>query len=260
MIYLDRITRRDFPDQLDGFPFSLPLVQQLDTLPFTAPVTFFVGDNGTGKSTLLESIACAVGSITVGTQPVSTDPTLAQQRELAKYLRTGWAKRTKRGFFLRAEDFFGFAKQVANTQAELRAGLAEVSELHVNAQLPFKHELGAIKRRYGAAGLDGQSHGESFLRLFQSRFVPGGLYLLDEPETPLSPLRQLTFLTLLKNMIAQDAQFIIATHSPILMAFPDAQILHFENGNIAPAAYDSLEHVTLTRDFLNNPRAYLKHL
>ncbi len=260
MVFLERITRRDFPERLQGFPFDLPIVQNLESLEFTAPVTFLVGDNGSGKSTLVESIACMVQSITVGTMPVKTDPTLAQQRELAQYLRPWWQKRTKRGFFLRAEDFFGFAKKVAQQQAELRADLKEVEHLNVNARLPFERELGAIKRRYGSEGLDAQSHGESFLKLFQSRFVPGGLYILDEPETPLSPLRQLTFLTLLKQMVAEDAQFIIATHSPIIMAFPDAQILYLEGDTIRPAKYDELEHVTLTRDFLNNPRAFLQHL
>ena len=101
---------------------------------------------------------------------------------------------------------------------------------------------------------------ESFLTLFQARFVPGGLYLLDEPEAALSPLRQLGFLSMLKEMLAQDAQFIIATHSPILMAYPKATILSFDHAPLQPVSYDDLEHVTLTRDFLNNPAAFLRHL
>jgi predicted ATPase len=116
-----------------------------------------------------------------------------------------------------------------------------------------------IKRRYGN-GLDSGSHGENYLALFQSRFVPNGLYLLDEPEAPLSPMRQLAFLALLKGMVAQDAQFIIASHSPIIMAFPGASILSFDSSQIHRIDYNSLEHVSFTRSFLNNPDAYLNHL
>jgi predicted ATPase len=119
--------------------------------------------------------------------------------------------------------------------------------------------LSAIKNRYGK-DLDQYSHGESFLTLFQARFVPDGLYLLDEPEAALSPMRQLTFLSALKQMLGQNAQFIIATHSPILLAFPDAQILQFADGKIQDVKYDQLEHVQLTKDFLNNPESFLRHL
>jgi predicted ATPase len=125
--------------------------------------------------------------------------------------------------------------------------------------MPYERELGELEQRYGE-GLDAQSHGESFLSLFQTRFVPGGLYLLDEPEAPLSPLRQLTLISLLKQMITQEAQFIIATHSPLLMAFPGATIFSFDGHQIQPAVYDELEHVTLTRQFLNNPDSFLKRL
>ena len=120
-------------------------------------------------------------------------------------------------------------------------------------------ELESMQSRYGE-GLDTQSHGESFLALFQARFVPGGLYLLDEPEAPLSPLRQLALLSAIKEMVGQDAQFIIATHSPILMAYPGAVILSFDQTPIGAVSYQSLEHVNLMRDFLNDPQAYLRHL
>jgi predicted ATPase len=119
--------------------------------------------------------------------------------------------------------------------------------------------LGEIQRRYGA-GLDHASHGEAFLKLFQSRFVPDGLYLLDEPEAPLSPLRQLALISAMRAMLEQNAQFIIATHSPILMAFPQAVILDFDSGRIQPTRYQDLEHVRLTRDFLANPEAFLRRL
>ena len=116
-----------------------------------------------------------------------------------------------------------------------------------------------LVKKYGE-NLDANSHGESFLKLFQSRFVPGGLYLLDEPEAPLSPQRQLALLSMLKEMVSEDAQFIIATHSPILMAFPEAVILSFDTHPIKEVKWEEIEHVSLTRAFLNNPSSFLRHL
>ena len=116
-----------------------------------------------------------------------------------------------------------------------------------------------MQRSYGAS-LDSNSHGEAFIKLFQERFSGEGLYLLDEPEAPLSPTRQLSLIALLKQMVDQNGQFVIATHSPILLAYPGAQILSFDGGHMRPVAYEDLEHVTVTRSFLNNPQAYLKYL
>jgi predicted ATPase len=250
-----------------GYPFDLPLWKTMQTLQFESPVTLLVGENGAGKSTLLEGIACAAEMITVGAESVRTDPSLHAAREFAKFLRLIWTKRTRKGFFLRAEDFFGYARQQNSLRAELEADLRAVDDEYEGrsayakslAKMSYAGQLGDMRRRYGD-GLDARSHGESFLALFQGRFVPGGLYLLDEPETPLSPLRQLALVAAIKQMVAQDAQFIIATHSPILMAFPNAQILLFENGTISPAEFDALEHVRLMRDFLNNPDAFLRNL
>jgi predicted ATPase len=268
MIHLKSVTIRKWkPKESTRFPFSLPILQSLSEIEFTAPVTFFVGENGTGKSSLLEAIACAVESITVGSESVKTDKSLATVRKFSQQLKLAWNKRTRRGFFLRAEDFFGYARNMAKTQRELEEDLKAVdkdykgrSQLAINlAKMPYNRELRGIEQRYGA-GLDVSSHGESFLKLFQSRFVPDGLYLLDEPEAPLSPTRQLAFLAALKQMVAQDSQFIIATHSPIIMAFPDAVILSFDSAKIYQVKYSELEHVNFTRAFLNNPEAFLRHL
>jgi predicted ATPase len=268
MIHLRSVTIKKWPAHENTlFPFHLPILQSLSELTFSTPVTFFVGENGSGKSTLLEALACAIEAVTVGSESVKTDKTLTAVRRYSRYLQLSWQKRTRRGFFLRAEDFFGYAKKLAQMQQELADDLETVDETYqgrsqmaVNlAKMPYARELHDMKQRYGE-GLDGRSHGESFLALFQSRFVPGGLYLLDEPEAPLSPIRQLAFLASLKQMVAQEAQFIIATHSPIIMAFPEATILHFDDASIEPVAYDDLEHVRLTRDFLQNPQAFLRHL
>jgi predicted ATPase len=267
MIHLKSIVLKQSMQAPDIFPFNLPLVQTLPEIEFTSPVTFLVGENGSGKSTLLEAIACAVGSITVGSESVETDQTLAMIRKLGRQFKLSWQKRTRTGFFLRAEDFFGYAKYLSQMREELKGDLEAVDEAYKGrsklaiglAKMPYAKELHELERRYGE-GLDARSHGESFLALFQARFVPNGLYLLDEPEAPLSPLRQLTFISLLKQMVEQNAQFIIATHSPLILAFPGAKILNFDSTPIQWVKYDELEHVTLTRSFLNNPAAFLKHL
>jgi len=268
MIHLRHLEVREFNKQdEDSFPFDLAIIRSLREMKFDSPVTFFVGENGSGKSTILETIACAVESITVGAESVKTDKTLASIRKLAKYFRLTWTKRTRKGFFLRAEDFFGYAKSMRATREELEDEIANVDRDYKGrskyaadlARSAYQGQLAAIQNRYGK-DLDNYSHGESFLTLFQARFVPGGLYLLDEPEAALSPMRQLTFLSAVKQMVQEDAQFIIATHSPIILAFHDAQILQFHEGHVKEVKYTELEHVQLTKDFLNNPDSFLRHL
>ena len=268
MIHLRSIEVREFNAQdKNVFPFNLEIIKSLREIQFTASVTFLVGENGSGKSTFLETLACAVESITVGTESVKTDKTLAPLRKLARYFRLAWTKRTRKGFFLRAEDFFGYAKSMRQTREELEEEISNVDRDYKGrskyaadlARSTYQGQLAAIQHRY-RKDLDNYSHGESFLTLFQARFVPGGLYLLDEPEAALSPMRQLTFLSAIKQMVQEDAQFIIATHSPIILAFPDAQILHFHEGRMKEVKYKDLEHVQLTKDFLNNPESFLRHL
>ncbi len=266
MPHLTRLTLRPLPNR-NAFPFSLPVLQTLQELCFDTPVTLLVGENGSGKSTFLEALACAAESIVVGSESSKRDPSLAQARELAKYFKLAWSKRTRRGFFLRAEDFFGYAKRLNAMQAEMEDDLQQIDEEYKHrseyakslARMSTAGELGSLQQRYGA-GLEARSHGESFLALFQARFVPDGLYLLDEPEAPLSPLRQLALIAAIKEMVAQNGQFIIATHSPILMAFPGATILNFDGGKIQACQYKDLEQVRLMRDFLQNPEAFLHNL
>jgi predicted ATPase len=268
MIHLKSLSVREFNERHVGlFPFHLEVVKSLRELQFASPVTFFVGENGSGKSTLMEALACAINSVTVGSESVRTDRTLAPVRNLAQYFRLAWQKRTHKGFYLRAEDFFGYAKKMKQTQEELQQEMEGIETAYQGrsrfaadlARQPYTRELSEIQRRYGD-GLDAHSHGESFLALFQTRFVPDGLYLLDEPEAALSPMRQLTFISALKRMVDEDSQFIIATHSPIMLAFPEAAILSFDGGRIRPVKYDQLEHVRLTKDFLNSPQSFLRHL
>ena len=253
--------------QAERFPFSVPIVRELEKLSFDSPVTLLVGENGSGKSTILEGIAAAAGLPTIGTVDVGDDETLGAQRALGRALRLTWRQRTRRGFFLRAEDFFGFTKSLSKMRAELQARLAEIEIEYQDrsayakgfAQLPIRTSLADMERRYGL-DLDANSHGQSFLRLFASRFVPGGLYLLDEPEAPLSPQSQLALIAMINDMVAQESQFIIATHSPILLALPGALIYSCDRAPIEAVRFEELEHVVLTRDFLNDPEKFLRHL
>ena len=266
-IHLSTLSRRGGDD--DAFPFTVPAIRTLAALPLERPVTFFVGENGSGKSTLLEGIAAAARLPAIGSADVPRDETLAAQRRLGKALRLSWNKKATRGFFLRAEDFFGFTKRLARERAEMLMEMKDVTSQYRAqdrskyaeglAQGPLVSSLAAMERRYGT-DLDANSHGQSFLKLFQSRFVPGGLYLLDEPEAPLSPQSQLALLAMIGDMVGQDAQFIIATHSPMLLAFPDAQIYSFDTTPVEVVAYEQLDHFRITRDFLNAPQRYLNQI
>jgi predicted ATPase len=265
--HLLRVALRRSAADAAAFPFSVPTIRTLEPLDLSARMTFFVGENGSGKSTLLEGIAAAARLPTVGSSDLDRDATLAVQRNLADALKLTWGKRTHRGFFLRAEDFFGFQRRLSVERAEFERDLAALDGQYQDrssyakglAALPVLKSLHEMERRYGRDP-DARSHGQAFLNLFQQRFVPGGLYLLDEPEAPLSPQNQLGLLAVLLEMVEQDAQFIIATHSAILLAFPGAVIYSFDRVPVGAVAYGELDHVTLTRDFLNDPGAFLRRL
>jgi predicted ATPase len=264
MIHLASVSLKLGIPQTGEFPFNLAVFRSLDKVEFHSPVTFLVGENGSGKSTLLEAIAAGLDAITVGGADVSRDDSLAHIRPFAKHFRFSWHHKTRRGFFLRAEDFFRFARRVTHMRNELLHEAAEyertlTGEALARAKGTMLGQVAEMESRYGK-DLDANSHGESFLKLFQARFVPDGLYLLDEPEVPLSPQRQLTLISMLKDMVSQNGQFIIATHSPILMAFPQATILSFDHTPLREVPYAQLEHVTLTRDFLACPERYLRNL
>lgn len=258
MPFLQRIERTGSVNPA-SYPFSVPSLSTLEVLRFSASVTFFVGENGSGKSTLLEAIALAARLPPATGVPLEHDETLAPVRPLASVLRLGWKPRTRIGFFLRAEDFFNFARETRR-RAESMDEMAErfADDPRVRGYMFAQRQ--ALTTRYGE-DLHALSHGESFLAFFKSRCVPGGLYLIDEPEAALSPQRQLAFLSLMMALVSEGScQFIVATHSPFLLAFPEASILSFDEGAIRETDYDSLPHVTLTRDFLADPRRYTRRL
>lgn len=256
------------PPRADEFPFSLPILTGTCTLAFDRPVTVLVGENGSGKSTLLEAIALAgelpmVGSVESSAADVSLDPV----RPLADALNLTWSRRTRRGLFMRAEDYFGYVKAQNRMKADMRSELERLRrenptlpELELRRiSSPFAGSLAATDERYGG-DLDARSHGESFLALFKGRLTGEGLYVLDEPEAALSPLRQLAFMALLKDAVARGGQFLIATHAPMLMAFPGARLYEVRGEQIVRSEYDELEHVRTMRDFLAAPEAFLRHL
>jgi predicted ATPase len=264
MVQLQSVSLKSSVKKSEQFPFNLPLVKNFRPVEFRSSVTFFVGENGSGKSTLLEAIGAGLNLPAIGGEDISRDETLSHARAFCKHLKFTWRQKSHKGFFLRAEDFFNFARRLQSMQKELQEIADSFEEEYSGYALGLAQgavigQRDALIARYGQ-DLDANSHGESFLKLFQSRFVPGGLYLMDEPEAPLSPQRQLSLLAMLKEMVAENAQFIIATHSPILMAFPNATILSFDSHPLREVSYDDVEHVSLTRAFLNNPNSFLKHL
>lgn len=252
---------RDLPDE---YPFTIPAVATLEELHFPGSVTFFAGENGSGKSTVLEAIAAGVGSIPVRGRDARTERTLAHAHVLSRHLRFEWHVKTKRGFFLRAEDFFEYAKHVAGEVEDLGALASDFGERYEGygrdlATGAVLDQRQALTQRYGE-DLNSRSHGESFLQFFRARFTGQGLYLLDEPDTALSAQSVLGLLAMLKAMVSEGAQFIIATHSPLLLALPGASIVSFDRTPVAPVAYEEVEGVALFRDFLSHPKAFLRHL
>ena len=251
----------------DRFPHNLPALAGVSELAFSASVTVFVGENGSGKSTLLEAMALEARLPTVGSTEVVQDASLAQQRRLAALLTMVWDRRTHRGFFLRAEDFFGFSRRLKDLKSEMEERLAQVEQDYAGrseyakrlAAGPAAGSIRAMRDRYGDDP-DAQSHGESFLALFRSRFVPDGLYLLDEPEAALSPQSQLGLVALMREMVDEGCQFVLATHSPILAAIPGALLYDFSDAPVASKAYEDLEGVRLIREFVAQPEVYLRHI
>ena len=227
-----RLKREKIADPA-SYPFSIPGIHALESLTFHPSVTFFVGDNGTGKSTLLEAIAVAAGMNAEGGSQnftFSTRETHSALHEFVQLVRG--VRRPSDSYFLRAESFYNLA--------------SNIDDLGVSG--------------YGGTSLHAQSHGESFWSLLSNRFRGKGLYLLDEPEAALSPSRQLAALAIIHQLAQRRAQFVIATHSPILMAYPDAVLYLFSEEGIRRVAYEDTEHYQVTRDFLNHVDASLKEL
>ncbi|GAA4555124.1 AAA family ATPase [Planotetraspora kaengkrachanensis] len=226
-----------------GYPFNLPVVAWLARSPgldLAPAVTFLVGENGSGKSTLIEAVAVACGFNAEGGSQSFQFATRASESALADHLVVGWGlKKPRTGFFLRAESYYNVATEIER-----------LDEIGPAPLLPA----------YGGVSPHERSHGESFLDLITHRFGPQGLYILDEPEAALSVRGCMAVLARIADLVRQGSQFVIATHSPILLALPGATILQLDGDGVASVAYDDALPVTLTREFLTSPERYLRHL
>lgn len=236
------VLKRDSIADFSKYPFSIPAVRHLDTFNFHPHVTFFVGENGSGKSTLVEAIAVAAGFNAEGGSKNFNFATRRSESELNKHLRlVRGIKRPRTGYFLRAESFFNVATEIEKLDEEPASSPPVINS-------------------YGGTSLHEKSHGESFIALVRERFGPSGLYLLDEPEAALSPQRQLALLKLIHGLVGDGSQFVISTHSPILLAYPDARIYHLSEDGLVEVAYEQTEHYALTKDFLLNRERYFRAL
>jgi len=224
------------------YPFAIPAIRKLESLALDPYMTIFVGDNGSGKSTLLEAIAIACGLNPEGGDTNVHYRTRDSHSGLHEYIRRArGVRQPSTAFFLRAESYYNFASR-----------LEELDDDPDFAGDPY----GAL----GGKSLHGQSHGESFWSLMYHRMWPGGLFFLDEPEAALSPNRQLAALARMYELCVEGAQFVMATHSPILMAFPNARLYQFSVNGIERIEYEDTEHFQVTRDFLNHYRASVREL
>ena len=218
------------------YPFNIPAVRHLQNaggITLDKPVTFLVGENGTGKSTLIEAIAVAMGFNAEGGSRDFFFNTRKTHSDLHEYLQLVKSIRPNDGFFLRAESFYNTA-----------------SYLEENSNLI----------RYGGVSFHEQSHGESFLSLVINRFDGNGLYILDEPEAALSPQRLMSLLVAIDELVKANSQFIIATHSPILMAYSNAEILQFTEDGVDKVSYRETEHYKITKQFIDTPERMIKYL
>jgi predicted ATPase len=234
--------KRDKVPSFDAFPYCLPALRHLDSLELHPRVTFVVGENGSGKSTLLEAVAIAAGfNAEGGTKNFRFHTRRSHSSLFERLTLVKSPRRPRDGFFLRAESFFNVATEIEHLDAEPAAS-------------PY------VIDSYGGRSLHEQSHGESFFALMNNRFGGHGFYVLDEPEAALSPSRQLAMLVRMHALVRDASQFVIATHSPILMAYPDAWIYQINERGLERVAYEDTDHYVIARRFLTDPRGQMERL
>lgn len=244
-LYIKSLEVQPYAGEEEPYYMQLPAVKalrQMGRLRLQAPVTFLVGENGGGKSTLLEAVAVASGFNAEGGTRNFNFSTFASHSGLHEYMQlVRGAVRASDGFFLRAESYYNVATEIERMDASEGLGAPVISS-------------------YGGVPLHEQSHGESFLALAMNRLGGNGLYLFDEPEAALSPQNQLALLARMHQLVQKNSQFIVATHSPILMAYPGAQILVLDEDGVEETPYEQVGHVRLMKRFVNDPQGVLRHL
>lgn len=259
---LKKIVKAKPLEKRGEYPFNLAWLHQTDELAFKKPLTFLVGDNGVGKSTLLQAIAIQNQLPQLTNERYEENPEYQTIAKLATYLKSHWDIKSKQGFFFRADDFISFIRKNRRLRKELENELDLLDEKGVPKlafeRQPYQNSLAALKRSYPQE-LHQLSHGQSFLSLFKSRLSPNSLYLLDEPETPLSPQNQLTLLYMIDEQIKQGSQFIIASHSPVLTAYPDADIYAINPDEIRQIAYEEIENVEFMKNFMADPKRFMHY-
>jgi predicted ATPase len=253
-------------DRQNPFPFNIPAVRFARQVRLDARVTIFVGDNGSGKSTLLESLAFYLKMPLIGGHISSTD-SFEAARLIKPYMELEWKRQTSKGFFFRAEDFSDFINGVEREKSKIAGELGDlrgkvkdsiIEELSMSENM--NSTLRQMRRDYGE-NMQAFSHGEAYLKIIQTRIQDKGIYLLDEPEAALSPLKQLSLIAFILDVLKKDSsQFIIATHSPILMGLPDATLYEIQEDGMQPVNYKETDHYRITKTFLDNPEHYLRHL
>lgn len=245
------------------FPFNVSAVRFAKEIELDNKVTIFVGDNGSGKSTLLETIAMSLNLPLIGGF-ISERPGFEAARILQQYLHIEWQHQTSKGFFFRAEDFGDFINSVENERKRIDADLTELKGEVDDAIIKqmsesMNYRLYSMRKTYGE-NMQAFSHGEAYLKILETRIGDKGVYLLDEPEAALSPLKQLSLLFLIMEAIKKDnIQFILSTHSPIMMGIPKAAIYEIKEDAIERVKFEETEHYKITKTFLNNPEFYLRH-
>lgn len=248
------------------YPFNIPSLQQTSSVSLHQPITIFVGDNGSGKSTLLQAIAYTNNSINVSKNDLSS-AYYKDVRKLSQSLKLSFDVRTRKGFFFSGEDFITYINHLKTMKQQLQKDYAEVQEefkdkseyVRSLALGPIASQLHQLDETYSGE-LNKRSHGEGFLTFFKARMHQQGVYLLDEPETPLSTVNQYQLLVLLTDLARSGSQIILATHSPILMALEGAVIYQFSDTGINPIKYDDIESVQFMKHFLNDTDNYLRRI
>ncbi len=261
---IKRINFKDFPN--DEYPFNIIPLKNTKELDFSNKITVLVGDNGSGKSTLLKAIAYYNNSINVSSNDIDS-AYYDSVKKLAKQMKIIYSVKTRSGFFFSGEEFITYINTIKNLKEQLNKDIAEIKQEFIgkdpySLQLalgPLKGSLHAFHEKYDGQ-LEHKSHGEGFLKFFKARMHQKGIYLLDEPETPLSAINQYQLVVLITDLVKNGSQVIIATHSPILMALKDAKIYNFSETNIEEIKYEDIESVQFMKHFLNDKDNFIERL